>query len=168
MLRRCRLRCKGDMVMNFLHDGNPQYGAPYNTYDRRMREDEFDDFMKSVKGWEVLESGAIRRTFNFADYNLAYDFMGRVLAFGYMADRYPRVHWDKLDVTATIYSGKFKGVSLREARLAAFMNDQWFLIKKANEQRDNLIAAHGAQAEGVGVAVSEVRHPERSRDGGPN
>jgi pterin-4a-carbinolamine dehydratase len=160
MFRVCRALMKGEMALNILHDGNPQYGAPYTTQDRVMREDEIEDFLKSVRGWQTLSSGAITKDFVFEDYWLAYEWMGRVLAFAYTSSKYPRLHWEGKRISVTVYSGHFKGLSNAEAVLAAFMNDQFFLIKKAAEQRDNLLAMTGTMAEDYGVDVDAVRHPK--------
>ena len=65
MLLRTARFLKTDRVFNILHDCNPQIGAPYDTQDRVMKEDEMQDFLKSVRGWTVLPSGAITRSFQF-------------------------------------------------------------------------------------------------------
>jgi pterin-4a-carbinolamine dehydratase len=158
MLRRCARLLKGEMTVNILHDCNPQWGAPYNTTDRVMKEDEFHDFLASVRGWTVLDSGAITKRFEFPDYMMVYEWMGRVMGFGYTCDRYPRLHWDGTFVTATVYSGHFRGITNREARLAAFMNDQCNLIKRAAEQRDNLFATITQSAAQAGFDANAVRH----------
>ena len=41
--------------------------------------------VRSVKGWTVLDSGAIHRTFEFANYKLAYEWMGRLFAYAYVS-----------------------------------------------------------------------------------
>jgi pterin-4a-carbinolamine dehydratase len=132
------------MAFAVIHDGNPQHGGPVNSHDRKMKDDEFEDFMRSVKGWTVLESGAMTREFNFAAHHMAYDWMGRTMAFAYNSDRYPKIHWHKDVISATIYSGKFGGITSREARLAAFMSDQFFLIKRAHQQKDYLLSQQDA------------------------
>lgn len=142
------MRLKGEHAFVFIHDGNPQNGAPYNEHDRRMRDDEFEDFLLSCKGWHVVkETSAITRTFQFDRHALAYEWMGRVMGFAYMADKFPRVVWMGSRVDVTVYSGRFKGLSVREARLAAFMSDQAFLIRTADQQRKQLV--HGSPTDGL-------------------
>jgi pterin-4a-carbinolamine dehydratase len=142
MLRRTVLALKGDMAAVVLHDCNPQHGAPYNNHDRQMRDEEFQAFLLSVKGWTVLDSGAIHRHFVFDNYRMSFEWMGRLFAYGYISDKYAKVHWRKNFVEVTIYSGRFHGITRREARLAAFMNDQFNLLRKA----------HATQKEMVGVS----------------
>ena len=141
MLRRtCRI-LKGDLASVVLHDCNPQHGAPYNNHDRAMRDEEFHAFLASVKGWTTLDSGAIHRSYDFDNYKLAYEWMGRVFAFAYISDKYPKLHWKDCHVEVTLYSGRFHGISRREARLAAFMNDHFNLLRKAQvSQREQLEA----------------------------
>eukprot|EP00672_Neobodo_designis_P020048 CAMPEP_0174831190 /NCGR_PEP_ID=MMETSP1114-20130205/2960_1 /TAXON_ID=312471 /ORGANISM="Neobodo designis, Strain CCAP 1951/1" /LENGTH=160 /DNA_ID=CAMNT_0016065011 /DNA_START=140 /DNA_END=618 /DNA_ORIENTATION=- len=123
-----------------------------------MKEDEFQDFMKSVRGWTVLPSGAITRSYKFADFMLAYEWMGRVLAFGYASTKYPRLKWEGTTISATVYSGHFKGLSHKEARLAAFMNDQANLIRKAGEGREELLRTATELAAESGFDVASARH----------
>lgn len=141
MFRRSIRLFKGDMAAVVLHDCNPQHGAPYNNHDRAMRDEEFQAFLASVKGWTVLDSGAIHRSFVFDNYRLAYEWMGRLFAYGYVADKYPKLHWKRNYVEVTIYSGRFHGITKREARLAAFMNDQFNLLRKAHNTQMELIGA---------------------------
>jgi pterin-4a-carbinolamine dehydratase len=142
MLRRSRFFLKGDLTSVVLHDCNPQHGAPYNNHDRAMRDEEFQAFLSSVKGWTVLESGAIHRTFEFSNYKLAYEWMGRLFAYSYVSDKYPKLHWQGTHVEVTIYSGRFHGITRREARLAAFMNDHFNLLRKAQvAQKEHLEAS---------------------------
>ena len=158
MLRLSRRLLKGDMTFNVLHDCNPQIGAPYDTQDRVMKEDEIQDFLKSVRGWTVLPSGAITRSYDFDEYMLAYEWMGRVMAFGFTSDKYPRLHWEGTKITATVYSGHFKGLSHKEARLAAFMNDHWNMIRKAGEGREELLRSATELAAHSGFDIEKARH----------
>jgi pterin-4a-carbinolamine dehydratase len=141
MLRRTARLAKSDLTLVVLHDCSPQHGAPYNNHDRQMRDEEFQAFLASVKGWTVLDSGAIHRNFVFDNYRMAFEWMGRLMAYGYIADKYAKVHWQRNYVEVTIYSGRFHGITRREARLAAFMNDQFNLLRKAHVAQKEMVAA---------------------------
>lgn len=166
MLRCTRWLRKGDFAAVFFHDNNPQNGAPYNEHDRKLRDDELDDFMKSVKGWRRLDNGAITRSFRFDKRAYAYEWMGRVLGFTYLSEKYPKITWQGNAVDVVIYSARFHGLSVKEARVAAFMNDQAFLIKKADAQSAILsekaagsIAAWQRQQETLGAAAAPTPMP---------
>ena len=166
MLRRTTNFLKGDLTAIVVHDCNPQHGAPYNNHDRTMRDEEFQAFLKSVKGWTVLESGAIHRTFEFANYKLAYEWMGRLFAYSYTSDKYPKLQWHGTHVEVTIYSGRFHGITKREARLAAFMNDHFNLLRKAQvAQKEHLEASKATNIfrDGVTPLIEELtRGPQQS------
>ncbi|RHW71112.1 pterin 4 alpha carbinolamine dehydratase [Trypanosoma brucei equiperdum] len=167
-------RCKGDYGFNIFHNSNPQHGASYARHERRMREDEVEDFLKSVKGWVPVDEcfpcvdadadaegadvrkeekeemgpapltiftgeGALKRDFDFANFRDAYLFMGRLWAFCYGSDKYPNVTWEGTRITVYIYSPSFRGLSKREARLAAFLNDQYNMFKKSKRQQKVII-----------------------------
>ncbi len=122
-----------------MHDCNPESGGPYSVNDRKMREDEFEDFLKSVKGWERQPSGALSKTFTFPDPMMLYQFMGRLTAFSFYCEKYPKVQVHKNKLTATVYSATFKGITSHEAKLAAFMNDHFNLMTKAQQQRERML-----------------------------
>ncbi len=140
MWRISRRLLKGDFASTFFHDNNPQHGSPYNVTERRMHDDEFQDFLASVTGWTVLENGAIQRVFQFEENSQAYAFMGRLMAFSCVSDKYSQLTWEGTRISARIYSPKFHGLTFQEARLAAFMNDQFHLLRKANAQKKVLSA----------------------------
>lgn len=159
MIRRTTRFLKGDLTAVVLHDCNPQHGAPYNNHDRAMRDEEFQAFLTSVKGWTVLDSGAIHRTFEFASYKLAYEWMGRLFAYAYVSDKYPKLHWKGTSIEVTIYSGRFHGITRREARLAAFMNDHFNLLRKAfAAQKEHLESSKEANffKDGVTPLIKEL------------
>nr|CCC92141.1 conserved hypothetical protein [Trypanosoma congolense IL3000] len=187
-------RCKGDYGFNIFHNSNPQHGGSYARHERRMRDDEVEDFLKSVKGWvpvdecvasEAREAGpsaegegpapltiftgeeALKREFTFATFREAYLFMGRLWAFCYGSDKYPNVTWDGTTVTVYIYSPSFRGLSKREARLAAFLNDQYNMFKKSKRQQSAIIDSVVKQAaieNMIGDEVGKIlRHREQER-----
>lgn len=135
-------RWKGDFGFNVFHNSNPQHGGAYARHERRMRDDEFEDFHKSVKGWDHdSETHSIWRSFYFETYDQAYLFFGKLYAFCYGADKYPHVTWEngtRIDVE--LYSPTFKGLSKREARVAAFLNDQYNQLKKGQMQQETILA----------------------------
>jgi pterin-4a-carbinolamine dehydratase len=132
-------RFKGDYGMNVLHHGNPQHGAAYAQMEKKMSDEEVEDFLKSVKGWKHDgETDMIAKTFKFETFALAYDFMGRLFAFCWHSDKYPPISWQGKAVTVELYSPKFKGISKREARIAAFCNDQFNIQKKSKKQAKQL------------------------------
>ncbi|RNF13275.1 uncharacterized protein Tco025E_06243 [Trypanosoma conorhini] len=167
-------RRKGDYGFNVFHNSNPQHGGSYARHERRMREDEVEDFMRSVRGWVPADDAAaaeaeaegpspltiftgaeaIKREFVFPAYRDAYLFMGRFWAFCYGSDKYPHVTWDGTRVTVYLYSPSFRGLSKREARLAAFLNDQYNMFKKSRRQQEQL----------VGVTVRQTRAEELMGD----
>ncbi|EPY32771.1 hypothetical protein STCU_02666 [Strigomonas culicis] len=173
-------RTKGDYGFNVFHNSNPQHGGSYARHERRMREDEVEDFLKSVKGWRpffgtasegpaggaeadrapapsTLRMGeeAIVRCFTFATYEEAYLFMGRLWAFCYGSDKYPHVTWDDRAITVALYSPSFRGLSKREARVAAFLNDQYNMFRKSRQQQERVLEGVARKAR-----VEEVLGPE--------
>ena len=130
MFRIARVFLKGDMSWATLHDGNPQWGAPYSQMDRKLRDDEFADFLKSVKGWRVTEEGGLDRTFVFPDHKISYEWIGRVMAFSWWTDKFPTLTITGNECHANIFSGRFQGITHKEARLAAFMGDQAHILRK--------------------------------------
>ncbi|RNC53772.1 hypothetical protein TcCL_ESM08860 [Trypanosoma cruzi] len=173
-------RWKGDYGFNVFHNSNPQHGGSYARHERRMREDEVADFLRSVKGWVPADEAvtaspavegsseaaeeekgptpmtvftgeeAIKREFVFPTFHDAYLFMGRVWAFCYGSDKYPHVTWDGTHITVYLYSPSFRGISKREARLAAFLNDQYNMFRKSKRQQEQLLS----------VAVKQTRMEE--------
>ncbi|KAG5484953.1 hypothetical protein LSCM1_07029 [Leishmania martiniquensis] len=177
--------CKGDYGFNVFHNSNPQHGGSYARHERRMREDEVEDFLKSVKHWRpvyedvadgdlagaarVVEPGdgaaanassppafasatepptpspsrmgeeAIMRVFHFETFREAYLFMGRLWAFCYGTDKYPHVTWEGTAITVYLYSPSFRGLSKREARVAAFLNDQYNMTRKSKWQQRRIV-----------------------------
>ncbi|KAG5488366.1 uncharacterized protein JKF63_07961 [Porcisia hertigi] len=176
---------KGDYGFNVFHNSNPQHGGSYARHERRMREDEVEDFLKSVKHWrpvhentvecdavdsaEAVRAGecdatqpssssvstsaaelptpaasrmgeeAIMRTFHFETFREAYHFMGRLWAFCYGTDKYPPVTWEGTAITVYLYSASFRGLSKREARVAAFLNDQYNMARKSKWQQRRIV-----------------------------
>lgn len=107
----------------------------------------------------VLGEEAIYRTFKFATFGDAYLFMGRVWAFCYGSDKYPHVTWDGPRVTVYLYSPSFRGLSKRETRLAAFLNDQYNMLKKGKAQSKRMaetVAGRAAIEEVLGDAVKQA------------
>ncbi|KPA75913.1 putative mitochondrial hypothetical protein [Leptomonas pyrrhocoris] len=202
--------CKGDYGFNVFHNSNPQHGGSYARHERRMRDDEVEDFLKSVKHWtpvydSLAESDrldgspvhtdgveaaaeenqsedaaaspspslhmgeeAITRTFTFETFRDAYLFMGRVWAFCYGSDKYPHVTWAGTSITVYLYSPSFRGLSKREARVAAFLNDQYNMARKSKQQQRRIIdgvVQTAAVGEMVGEEVAQAlarRHARRT------
>ncbi|ORC86832.1 uncharacterized protein TM35_000251280 [Trypanosoma theileri] len=176
-------RGKGDYGFNVFHNSNPQHGGSYARHERRMRDDELEDFLKSVKGWvpvdesvarsstsKEMEEGpspltiftgeeALKREFVFSEFRDAYLFMGRFWAFCYGSDKYPHVVWNETHITVYLYSPSFRGISKREARIAAFLNDQYNMFKKSKRQQNQLLSGvvKPAKVEQlIGDSVSKV------------
>ncbi|KAH9584081.1 Pterin 4 alpha carbinolamine dehydratase [Trypanosoma melophagium] len=186
-------REKGDYGFNVFHNSNPQHGGSYARHERRMRDDELEDFLKSVKGWVPVdefvaregtgagvEEGpsaltiftgeeALKREFDFPNFRDAYLFMGRFWAFCYGSDKYPHVVWEGTRITVYLYSPSFRGISKREARIAAFLNDQYNMFKKSKRQQEQLLngVVKPAKVERLmGDSVTEVlqrREEDRHR-----
>lgn len=175
---------KGDYGFNIFHNSNPQHGGSYARHERRMRDDEVEDFMKSVKHWRPVHEDvagaaqgaspsadepppgaytnlgeeAIMRTFDFATFREAYLFMGRLWAFCYGSDKYPHVVWEGTSITVYLYSPSFRGLSKREARVAAFLNDQYNMSRKSKLQQHRLVDGIVREAtveEVLGAEVAE-------------
>jgi pterin-4a-carbinolamine dehydratase len=190
---------KGDYGFNVFHNSNPQHGGSYARHERRMRDDEVEDFLKSVKHWtpvyeDVAENDrvdsedgreadvaepptasplrmgeeAIMRTFTFDNFRDAYLFMGRVWAFCYGSDKYPHLTWEGTSITVYLYSPSFRGLSKREARVAAFLNDQYNMARKSKQQQRRIvdgIVQNAAVEEMVGHEVAQAlarRHARRT------
>lgn len=156
------VRTKGDFGFNVFHNSNPQHGGAYARHERRMRDDEFEDFLLSVKGWDHdPDDQSIWRSFYFESMEEAYLFMGRLYAFCYGSDKYPHITWEGTRIDVYLYSPSFKGLSKREARVAAFLNDQVNMLKKAKLQRDKLMelakesAVESQFGDGVRAAVEQ-------------
>lgn len=162
-------RQKGDYGFNNFHNSNPQHGGSYGRHERRLRDDEFEDFLKSVKGWDHdPDTHTIWRSFYFDTFDDAYLYMGKLYAFCYGTDKYPHVTWDNTRIDVSLYSPSFKGLSKREARIAAFMNDHYNIMKKSKLQSSKLIEiANESPLEamfGAGVrAELEARKAEREK-----
>lgn len=192
---------KGDYGFNVFHNSNPQHGGSYARHERRMRDDEVEDFLKSVKHWVPVRSDAgdggeatarepvsngdsssssssrsiddltlpaapplrlgeeaLMRTFRFDSYRDAYLFMGRLWAFCYGCDKYPPVQWEGTMIRVYLFSASFRGISKREARVAAFLNDQYNMLQKAKKQQHRIVAdvVQESVVEGlIGTAVAE-------------
>lgn len=196
----CSRRWKGDYGFNVFHNSNPQHGGSYARHERRMRDDEVEDFLKSVKGWTpagddvprgrngdgekeekkeedegpapvtvFMGEEAIKREFVFSTFRDAYLFMGRFWAFCYGSDKYPHVTWEGTRITVYLYSPSFRGLSKREARLAAFLNDQYNMFRKSKRQQEQIVRAVVKQSRmeelmGDGVAEElQRREVERRR-----
>lgn len=130
---------RGTSIIGHLHDGNQEHGGVYNMHDKRCRDDELDDFLRSVKGWTIDEAtGAISKTYKFDEMRTAYNFMGRLYAFCWNVDKFPLITWKGCEVETVLFSPKFKGLTKREVRVAAFMNDQSNLLNRAVKQRKRL------------------------------
>eukprot|EP00759_Apiculatamorpha_spiralis_P021608 PhF_6_TR26294/c0_g1_i1/m.37692 len=155
MFRSSRRFLKGDMMWTTFHDGNPQWGAPYSSQDRRLRDDEVADFMKSVKGWTLEQNGSISRKFSFPSNEILYEWMGRVLAFAWFTDKYPNTVIKGVTCDVNIYSGKFNGLSHKEARLAAFMSDQSFVLRQLHTQSENISKTKPQILAGTAPPVNE-------------
>lgn len=222
-------RWKGDYGFNVFHNSNPQHGGSYARHERRMRDEEVEDFLKSVKGWVPVWSDsssscssifpssfsscastsksptsstdpsrpttttttttpltptdlppdpspiqygdeAIMKTFRFAEYTEAYQFMGRLWAFCYGSDKYPHVVWKEREITVYLYSPSFKGISKREARVAAFLNDQFNMLKKSVIQRERVqdkIVQNATVEEIMGETVRRALEAKEARRGAP-
>lgn len=215
-------RKKGDYGFNVFHNSNPQHGGSYARHERRMRDEEVEDFLRSVKGWvpvwrdgttpaatstaaskgnpmgtcapgvlpsldsicttialenlppdpSQLQFGdeAIMKTFTFMDYNDAYLFMGRVWAFCYGCDKYPHVVWKGKEITVFLYSPSFKGLSKREARVAAFLNDQFNMLKKSGVQREKVkegVVKRATVEEMMGEAVRKSLEAKKLKESDP-
>ncbi|XQJ25203.1 Pterin 4 alpha carbinolamine dehydratase, putative [Leishmania guyanensis] len=165
---------KGDYGFNVFHNSNPQHGGSYARHERRMRDDEVEDFLKSVKHWRPvyedvadgnvvnaaqssssstpasdsepptpafsqISEEAITRTFHFEAFREAYLFMGRLWAFCYGSDKCPHVTWEGTAITVYLYSPSFRGLSKREARVAAFLNDQYNMSRKSKWQQRRIM-----------------------------
>lgn len=133
-------RTRGDFGMNLFHNSNPQHGGSYPRFERRMHDAEFEDFLSSVKGWDHdKDTQCIWRSFYFDTYDDAYLMMGRLYAFCYASDKYPNITWDNKRIDIYLYSPTFKGLSKKEARVAAFMNDQMNMLRKSKHQQSKLL-----------------------------
>ena len=162
-------KAKGDYLFNLFHNSNPQHGASYTSFDRRMRDDEFDDFLKSVRGWDAdRDAQVISKSFTFESFDEAYKFMGKLCAFCWGADVYPAITWENTEVKMMLYSPHFKGLTKREAKIAAFCNDQVHMAQKLKRQQQ-LLALCDAKSmvkEMVGPAVQrelDANDEERRR-----
>ena len=135
-------RSRGDFGFNVFHNSNPQHGGAYTRFERRMSDDEFEDFLSSVKGWEAdMDTQAISKKFTFDQFDDAYRFVGRLYAFCYGLDKFPPVKWtdEGKSIEVSLYSPTYKGLSKREAKVAAFMNDHYNMLKKAKLQQSRML-----------------------------
>ena len=156
---------KGDLSWVHLHDGNPQWGAPYSQNDRKMRDDEFADFLKSVKGWNVDEKGAMTKSFIFQNSQMTYEWMSRVMAFAWWTDKYPELTLTGNTATCRVYSGRFQGITHKEARLVAFLNDQAFMLKKIQKMSEDTMERAQRERERPQSILSRERGREVNDQG---
>ncbi|WP_339335998.1 4a-hydroxytetrahydrobiopterin dehydratase [uncultured Maricaulis sp.] len=79
--------------------------------------------LKSVSGWQAVDDrDAIRKVFEFADFNEAWGFMSRVAVKAEAMDHHPEWFnvWNKVDVTLATHDAD--GVTALDVELAGFMD----------------------------------------------
>lgn len=79
--------------------------------------------LKSVSGWQAVDHrDAIRKVFEFADFNEAWGFMSRVAVKAEAMDHHPEWFnvWNKVDVTLATHDAD--GVTALDVELAGFMD----------------------------------------------
>ncbi|BDW98307.1 4a-hydroxytetrahydrobiopterin dehydratase [Maricaulis maris] len=79
--------------------------------------------LKSVSGWQAVDDrDAIRKVFEFADFNEAWGFMSRVAVKAEAMDHHPEWFnvWNKVDVTLATHDAG--GVTALDVELAGFMD----------------------------------------------
>ena len=79
--------------------------------------------LKSVSGWQAVDDrDAIRKVFEFADFNEAWGFMSRVAVKAEAMHHHPEWFnvWNKVDVTLATHDAD--GVTALDVELAGFMD----------------------------------------------
>ena len=82
------------------------------------------DALAGLEGWTMVDGrAAIARTFRFRDFNQAFAFMSRVALLAEKIDHHPE--WTNVynRVEVTLATHDAGGVTDRDIRMAAFMND---------------------------------------------
>ncbi|WP_429451662.1 4a-hydroxytetrahydrobiopterin dehydratase [Paraburkholderia sp. WC7.3g] len=103
---------------------------PANAFDQRgnnmiqkLTADERPQQLAKLNRWEsVAERDAIRRTFEFADFNEAFGFMTRVAIKAQEMDHHPEWFnvYNKVDITLSTHEAN--GVTERDIALATFID----------------------------------------------
>jgi len=91
---------------------------------RKLEGDERATAIAGLAGWsEVEDRNAICRTFEFADFNQAFGFMGRVALLAEKMDHHPEWFnvYNRVDVTLATHDAG--GVTELDIRMAGFMNE---------------------------------------------
>ena len=131
-----------------LGEVNPQVGLPADrNIHRRYSQEETRQLHKSIRGWrELSASGGITRTFEFAADEHVYAWMGRLMAFAHETTTFPKVQVDGRRVNVLVVNKAFDGLTQKEWLIAAFCNDQWFQMDRANQAAAELRKAATAHA----------------------
>ena len=82
-----------------------------------------EDALTKLDGWkEVAGRDAIRKSFRFTDFNAAFGFMTRAALMAEKMDHHPEWSnvYSRVDVTLSTHDAG--GVSVRDVKLAAFMD----------------------------------------------
>ncbi|APA86193.1 4a-hydroxytetrahydrobiopterin dehydratase [Paraburkholderia sprentiae WSM5005] len=90
---------------------------------QKLTSDERLQQLAKLNRWEsVAERDAIRRTFEFADFNEAFGFMTRVAIKAQQMDHHPEWFnaYNKVDITLSTHEAN--GVTERDIALAAFID----------------------------------------------
>jgi 4a-hydroxytetrahydrobiopterin dehydratase len=90
---------------------------------QKLTSDERSQQLAKLDRWESMaERDAIRRTFEFADFNEAFGFMTRVAIKAQEMDHHPEWFnvYNKVDITLSTHEAK--GVTERDVALATFID----------------------------------------------
>ncbi|WP_429296595.1 4a-hydroxytetrahydrobiopterin dehydratase [Paraburkholderia atlantica] len=94
-----------------------------NTMIQKLTSDERTQQLAKLHRWEsVADRDAIRRTFEFADFNEAFGFMTRVAIKAQEMDHHPEWFnvYNKVDITLSTHEAN--GVTERDIALATFID----------------------------------------------
>ena len=83
-----------------------------------------DKVVAKLSGWSVVDGrDAIRKVYEFADFNAAWGFMSRVAVKAEQMDHHPEWFnvWNKVDVTLATHDAD--GVTELDLTLASFMDE---------------------------------------------
>ncbi|KAK3823545.1 MAG: pterin-4-alpha-carbinolamine dehydratase [Benniella sp.] len=90
---------------------------------KKFTQEERDEHVAKLNGWSLVEGReAIKRSFQFKDFNAAFGFMTRIALYADKADHHPEWFNVYNRVEITLATHDVQGLSTRDVALAEFIN----------------------------------------------
>ncbi len=85
----------------------------------RLSGSDLERYVAEVPKWSVIEASRIERTFTFADFKSALEFVNRVGELAELAQHHPDIHLAYGKVRVELWTHKVNGLSVNDFILAA-------------------------------------------------